>query len=92
MRTAYRLARQIFHPIEAVDLNYRDEALEYLIALKAGENDPRRHTYCRCDYRRGKNDEEYEDKVVFKYEGYVTAALDESEQTRRLIAGADKRY
>lgn len=94
-RNFYKLPRQVFHPIVAVDLDGCDNAFQYLVALETGENYPRSKTEGGCRYGRGYNDKKYEYRVVFEHEGRVAAALHKSEKTRRLIAGSydrDRQY
>ena len=83
------LSCQIFHPIEAVDLNHSDKAFEDLIGFQAGENHPSRSAEESGDDRRRQDYSENEDAIVFKYEGNISSALHQAEEARRLIPGSD---
>ena len=82
---------QILHPVEAVDLDDGDKALEDLVAFEAGKDDPCRCAKQRGDDRRGQNDQEDKDGIHLKDKVDIAARFDKSEKTRSLIAGADHR-
>ena len=75
-RGALRGAGERLDPAEAVDLDRRDDAFEQLIAFEKGEYHPRRCAEAHGNKGGGQNDEKDEDRIVFKDEGDVAAALD----------------
>ena len=83
------IAGEILYPVKAVDLNYRNETFEDLVAFEAGENDPRGEPKMHCHKREGDNHQENENQVVFENEGYISAALDKPGKAGCLVAGSD---